>query len=481
MARREIHGAVRPLTVEPSTPQTMRRLPIAVAIAFVVIGASGGYLLGSPTDTANAAAPTDTAAPEATPTAPPTLAHYNWLKQRPAEAGQTAWAVSTVVGIEEYLYLLVSDDAEARSGRVLWRSSDGEVWDLIQLNFGSEVIVTDLDVYEGALMLSGWNGNAATVWRSQSLLNGADPVWTSVALPAGSPWIGDLVRESSVVNAEVNGSSEVVVVADMQLDITRSLLGLSGDSSVTSLLEYQELPDIAVADSRVWMKIVSPNGAKTIHTEDIPPTIKMTRVAGHYGTDVAGLQAGALWASSDGAHFEAVDLADLPVLPSPQAFEDIFVSTVADTSGMHQLWRTANGASWTPSTWVPPTGCGDWEGLAIGHPGLLVTSDDFGTICRTGNGTDWDVRLSASTKVSSASAVWIEGGTDGYLAVARNSLEQAVLTSTDGFHWNRVESSPDILGIRTFLIGERLVTIARPVGSARPRPLVVWVGEATDQ
>lgn len=470
---------MRPLTVKPERRNSPRRLPATVAGALLLIGASAGYLLGLPSDTAASIAPVTTAAPGAAPANQITPTQYDWLKQRPTSENQQAWAVYAATELVDHLYLLVADDGDFRNRRVLWRSADGETWDRLKLDLGAEVTVTDLDVDGSTLLLSGWDGDTAMVWRSQALAGGDEPQWLATPLPDVADGFGDVIGVS--VTSEINKSGEIVVSAEMGIDVTNTLLEFPAGQPVPNLLSYRELPEVAVADGRLWMRIVTADGDEQVHTQTIPKTIRVTSEAGHYGTEIRFLTAGALWVSADGARFSAVDLGDLAEIPSPQSFNDIFISVAANAGGAHELWSSADGSTWSPSSWVAPAACGDWQGVAIGGPGLLLSSDDFDTHCLSGSGTDWEIRPSASTKVSTMASVWIEGDDGGYLALARNSTESAVLTSSDGFHWDRVAFNEEILGIRTFAVGDRLVTSSRPFGTARPRPLVVWVGERSDQ
>lgn len=466
---------MRPLTVRPDRPPPPGRLPAVVVVALLVIGASAGYLLGLPNDTVDGAAPPTTAAPAIAPATQSTPAHYDWLEQQPTS--QDAWAVFTAVELGDYLYLLVANDPESPFGRSLWRSRDGAAWDLVELEFGPNAVVTDLDTYEETLLLSGWDGDNATIWRSQLLPQGETPRWTAATLPTTQPVFGDLAvgRGHPYVTSEINSQREIVVAMRAGIDLTDTLLDLLGGGPTTSLLDYPELPEVVVTNSRLWMRIVASDGTESVHTESIPATLRITPAAGRYGTEVAPLDTGALWTSTDGRSFAAVDLSALPVAPVPQPFNDIFVSTVAGSDGDATLWISASGQSWNPSGWLPPAECGGWQGVAVGNPGLLLASDEFDTLCRSGNGTDWEVRPSATTKVPSTTSVWIEGGRAGYLALAENSMERVVLTSNDGFTWDRVESTPEVMGSRTFRVGDRLVTTARG-DSLSAQPVVIWVG-----
>jgi hypothetical protein len=382
------------------------------------------------------------------------------------------------VELGDYLYLLVADDPDLPLGRSLWRSRDGGAWDLVELEFGPDAVITDLDTYEETLLLSGWKDTHATVWQSQLFPEGKTPRWTAVTLPTTQPSFGNLAigRGHPNVTAEINSEGEIVVAMQAGIDLTDTLVHLLGGGPATSLLDYPELPEIVVANSRLWMRIVNSDGTESVHTESIPATLRIAPAAGRYGTEVAPLDVGALWASTDGRSFAAVDLSGLPVAPVPQSFNDIFVSTVAGSDGRSVLWISADGHTWSPSGWIPPAECGGWQGVAIGDPGLLLASDEFDTLCRSGNGTDWEIRPSATTKVSSSASVWIEGGHDGYLALAQNSVEHVVLTSADGFNWDQVASTPAFLASRTFRVGDRLITTARG-DSLSPQPVVIRVGK----
>ncbi len=479
MAKKEPSNAVQPLTVRPVTP---RRLPAAMALALLAVGASAGYLFGLPNDTSEQSAQATTLAPATVPVASAaqtTPAHYNWLEQQPADTDQDAWAVHGAVELSDDMFLLVSEDYEHPFQRALWVSPDGETWNLVRLDLGPEVFITDLDTYDGALLLSGWHEGAAAVWRSQPLARSEEPVWTRWLLPATPLQFGNLRAEFSSVTSEINSGGELVVTTDAHIDLNDTLVGLGDD--IANLLEYGELPEIAVADSRLWMRIITKDGVESVFTEPIPPTVKIPAVSGHYGTDVRALPAGSMWTSNDGATFLPVDLSGVPAVPSPMAFDDIFVSVIADGTGTYELWSSASGATWTSSLWDAPAECGGWQGVAVGGNRLFLVNDVFDTICLSNSGTDWTVRSSVSTRLSSTAGVWIEGSPEGYLAAVRNSQESAVLTSNDGFQWHRVEMTPDILVTRMFLVGDRLVATARPVEGITPLPMIVWVGELEDQ
>jgi hypothetical protein len=451
-----------------------------IAVALLLAGGMAGYLFGLPGDTAvpgPAAATTTTVivpAPAATPL------RYQWLEQSPLGAEQDAWAVYAAEDLDDVIYLLVSDDYDSPLSRVLWRSLDGEQWELMPLDLGPGAQVTDLDVHGQSLLLSGWAGNIPTVWRSRPSSTTSDFDWIAVPLASDLTTVGLPMTEFASVTTVVNSAGRTVTTANVDISLEAKLLDLTKDPGVASLLHFAEFPEVAVSSTRVWMRIVDPDGEESVHTSQIPTTVRVRPVSGQYGIDVGALQAWAMWESTNAIEFTPIVLP--AVLTGPlqtMPFGDGFAATTTNDDGRTDLWTLA-GSAWTQSTWEVPAECGDWRRTAADGHRLLTISDNFDTACISEDGSNWVVRSSSPTAVSSAASIWIEGTGDGFIAIAGNSLEYAVLTSGDGLEWVPLNSTPDTLATRVFRVGDRLVTTARPVGSMTPRPVVIWVGNPTD-
>jgi hypothetical protein len=479
MAQRSNNQAVRPLA-ELRPQRGAPRLPGLVTIGLLVAGGMAGYLFGLPGDTAGAGAAITTTTGEPAPISSATPLPYQWLEQVPQESEQDAWAVHVAEELDGAIYLLVSDDPDSPLSRALWRSQDGQRWELLPLDFDARARVTDLDIYQQSLLLSGWVGSTPAIWRSQRIGTSGSPGWTATALSSGLDAVGRPVTEFSTVTTVVNSAGRTVTVAESQISLEDELLSLSDDPAIASLLHFEELPEVTVSSTRVWMRAVAPGGEELVRTSRIPNTVRVLPAAGHYGTDVPALQAWAMWESTDALGFSAVSIpAGLTNPLRPMPLSDGFVATTIDAPGDTELWA-ATEHGWEPSSWNSPAGCGGWGRTATDGKRLLTITDNFDTVCTSEDGAIWAIRTSPSTALSSQAAVWIEGTNGGFIATARNSLEYAVLTSRDGLEWQRVNATPDILGTRTFLVGDRLVTRARPDGSMTPRPMVVWVGEDPD-
>lgn len=478
MARQVDNGAVRPLG-ESRRQAEHQHLPGMIAVALIVAGGMAGYLFGLPGDTAlpAAATVTTTNVPAVEPLATPL--HYQWLEQSPMDSEQDAWAVHAAEDLNDVIYLLVSDDRYSPLSRVLWRSRDGKQWEVMPLDLGPGAQVTDLDVYGQSLLLSGWVGTTPTIWRSQASSTSTDIEWIAAPLVSDLDAVGLPITELSSINTVVNSAGSVVTTANVEINLEPSLLSLTEDPGVTSLLHFAEFPDVAVSSTRLWMRIVDPDGEESVHTIQIPTSVRVRPVSGQYGIDIGALQAWAIWGSTDATGFTPIDLP--AVLTGPlqtMPFGDSFAATTTSDGGGTDLWVLADSV-WTPSTWEVPAECGDWRRtVADGHR-LVTISDDFDTACISEDGLHWVVRASSSTAVSSPASIWIEGSGDGFIAMAGNSLEYAVLTSADGLEWVRVNTNPDTVATRVFRVGDRLVTTARPAGSMIPRPVVVWVGTPT--
>jgi hypothetical protein len=108
---------------------------------------------------------------------------------------------------------------------------------------------------------------------------------------------------------------------------------------------------------------------------------------------------------------------------------------------------------------------------------MLLINDDFDTVCVSENTFDWTVRESAGTSLATTGQVWATGTATGFLALARNSQEFAVLISANGLDWQPIDFATGLLGTHTFLVGDRLITNAMTNGPPPfGRRFSVWVG-----
>lgn len=477
MARETDSGSVRPLG-EPRRHPQHQRLPGLIAVALLAAGGTAGFILGLPGDTVRAEAITATTA-AAVPTPQVTPLPYQWLEQAPIDNDQDAWAVHAAVEFDDDIYLLVSDDFETPRRRALWRSGDGEQWETLPLDLGPAAQVTDLDVYGQTLLLSGWSGTTPTMWRSQSPAAKDGFNWISMPLASGLDTVGQPIAAWSDLTTIVNPQGRAVTTARVAISLEDRLLSMSRGAGVTSLLQLAELPQVAVAAGRLWMRTVAVDGDETVEMIQIPDTVGVKRGSGNYGTDIPALQAWAMWDSTDGFAFTPRGL-PTPLVDDlrPMPFGDSFVATTENDRGRTDLW-TLTDVGWEPSDWTVPAECGGWENTAADGALLLTISDNFDAICVSEDGATWAVNESPTTAVSSQATIWIEGVREGFLAMALNSMEIAVLTSDDGVGWAVVNSAPEILGSVAYRVGDRLIATARRSGEMQPQPVVVWVGEPT--
>ncbi len=400
-------------------------------------------------------------------------ARYDWMEQRRSSSAQQAWGLFGAVEIDDAMYLLVFSNVDSPTDRVLWRSENGIDWTEISLDLGADVVIHDLDVHDGALLLSGWNGEQTTIWRTEGRL-GVDLQWEELRLPGAVPSLGSVAAGESRVTTVVNGSGEIAVTARAQLEITEVLLAIADDPEMWSLLHLDSLPDVATSGQRLWARVVV-DGEERIHTETVPPTALFEPDSGAYGTGMGQVVTQSLWASADGRTFSAVDVSNFPSVPQPLAWGDTFVGAVAGGHDAPSLWVSADGLTWKPTETAPPEICGDWSRAAVAGTVVLLTSERFDMMCVTEDGRDWTVRESPATAIASTGQVWIEGGEAGFLALAIKPPELAAFVSSDGLDWQRVEFADSMPGTYALRVGDKLVTSAMTVGPTGRR-FRVWVG-----
>ena len=496
MADSPIEEASSP-TVRPATGA---RVSVATAAVLLLVGGLVGYSMSLPatqraTPTTMASA---VAAPVAAAAAPSlAMAQFDWKEQRPDPLKQRAWGVVAAVELDEVLFLLAFEDFQTSEQRVLWRSANGIDWTLLPLDFGRDVIVDDLDVYEGGLLLTGWNSGAPTIWRSDSPM-ARDVEWNVISLPTealpmptkavpqpteavplATENTGNLeeIRTSTAeIVTQINEAGEIVIASRVSGDITEMLLTLAGDPDAESLLHLENRPEIAASGQRLWAQVVGADGTTIIETLTIPSTVILEPTSGDYVSDVGLLTWGSLWMSSDGRAFAPVDLRGLPNLPTPEALGDGFVSAVERADRKHELWSSADGSHWTRTSLVPPSPCGTWESLAVGANRMMVSTPSFNLMCVSATGQEWEVHESPETAVSSTGSVWVEGVSGGFVAVVQNLSEFAVLISEDGLEWNMVAFEPGTVGAHAMLVGNRMVASSLMMQPGEGRRFSVWVG-----
>ncbi len=457
------------------------RISLLTALSLLLAGGFVGYFLGLPGSEIQSSAAATTAPPGALPDAAPTqqaFARYEWLEQTKTSPVQQAWGLFAAVDLDGSLYLLVFANVDPPGDRVLWRSEDGTNWTEIPLDLGDEFVVHDLDVIDDRLLLSGWHSGEPSLWSSQPL-PGTEPEWELMRLPGGVPRLGEIRAADSDVATEVNDAGEVTVAVTAHVEITELLLSYVDDPTVESLFHLDELPEVAAAGQRLWVRVTE-GGEESLHVVDLPNTTRLDEEAGRYGTEVGPIVSRSLWTSGDGLAFNAVDVSNVPAVPSPLAFGDIFVSTMAKPGDTLEVWASADGDSWSPGP-PPPSECGDWDSLAVAAPGLLLTNAAFDLMCVSATGIDWIVHESPQTAISTTGQVWLQGGDAGFLALAHNSREFAVLISADGFDWQPVQFAAGVLGTHTLQVGDTLVTSVmmiepEPAG----REFNIWVGLPED-
>ncbi len=457
------------------------RLSALTSVALLLIGGVVGYSLALPGTEAAPSPTTVTSAGEVTQSAvidapiEQATASYDWLEQQRSASAQQAWGLFGAVEVDDAMYLLVFSNIDAPTDRVLWRSENGTDWTEISLDLGEEVAIHDLDVHDGALLLSGWKDEQPTIWRTRGRL-GVELQWDEQPLPAAVPRLGSVAAGESEVTTVINEAGEVVVAVSARLEITDVLLRIADDPDVRSLRHLDAMPDFATSGQRLWARVMV-DGVERVHTEIVPPTAQLDADSGSYATGMGQVVARSLWASTDGGTFRAIDVASLPSVPLPLPWGDNFVGTVESGDGSAALWISADGVTWRPTETKPPAACGDWRRARIAGSSLLVTSEQFDTMCVTTDGRDWTVRDSPATAISSTGQVWVEGGESGFLALAIKSPELAVFVSDDGLDWRRVLFGDGMQGTHALRVGNKLVTSAMTLVESPPgRTFRVWVG-----
>ena len=211
----------------------------------------------------------------------------------------------------------------------------------------------------------------------------------------------------------------------------------------------------------------------------IPDPITVQPVSGSVGTRVTELTAWAMWTSADGTSFSPTDPLDgLDIAPTVSAFNDGFVATTwSPATDTFAVLSSADGAAWEPLAGQIPEECGNARPGVVGAAVLLVASKDFAHTCTTRDGASWQVHDTPQTTVADNAFLWITGNHTGFLALAANSQERAILESADGRAWKRIGFEPGIPTGSVILAGERVLNVARVGGQRMPRPWTMWVGQ----
>lgn len=475
MARRHPSTAVRPLGLEPKRSQG--RGPVRlIALALFVVGAAAGYLVGLPNDT--------TAAPgSATTTAPPVgsgssvvdVTDYVWTQQSSPEFTPRLWAVHTAIEFDGYIYALITDDIQNRTSRALWRTADGAEWEQLALELGSAAVATDLDILEGRLVVSGWDGSRPTIWTSSAIGEMTDLTWRPTGLAGGELPIGQLVPVFSEVRTEINSAGEHVVVAAMQYSIDPQDFQTGSEPIGSGTPE----PEIAIHKSQIWTRTVDTAGQEVVDVVPIPAPITVQPISGPVGTRVTELSAWAMWVSPDGTNYSAIDpIEGLDLAPDVSAFNDGFVaSTLTLATRTYEILISTDGTVWNPISGPVPERCGRTRPGVVGAAVLLVANEDFSETCTTPDGISWQVNPTPHTTVSDNAFLWIAGNETGFLALAVNSQGHPVLESADGITWRRIGLEPAMAIGGAYLAGERVINVARAGGQSPPRPWTMWVGQ----
>ena len=481
MKRGHLEEAVRPLGERPAHREPRSR-PGLVATALVVIGAAAGYLVGLPAETSADLVPTTTApgAVAAGGTTTP-VADYDWVTPSGPSTRSPTWRVIAATDFEGDIYVLVLDDFEDRRLRSVWRSPDGADWEPVPLDFGTDVIVTDLDVHDGSLLLSGWDGGRPALWSSPEGVS-AQTRWEQILLPGESLSDASLIEGASAVSTEVNAAGEIVVVADLEYEISDLALSLSSDPAVESVLQFDEWPKVAVTDDLRWIRIVDPGGSETVQVIETPAELSIRPLGGRLGVDITGLEAWRAWTSDDGSLFEPVLMPEeVTRTPRIMALGDGFVASAPTETLDFALLHSADGAGWESWTGDIPDECGSQKAAAAANGMVLLVSKNFDHSCTTDDGTTWLVHPSPRTIISSNGFVGVDGGNKGFLVTSLNSVENAVLESPDGVNWRRVGFADGIIGGRSIPVGDRILTIARSGFAGGQRSWTVSVGTMTDR
>ncbi len=473
MARRPTETAVRPLGKPERPSPTRRRLPV-ISLALFTLGAAAGYLLGLTGESTAADAPTT---PTST-TAPPVgagapglgIAEYEWTRQIPPERNPNLWAIYQAVEFEGAIYLLIVDDIRNRISRALWKSDNGATWEQMTLDLGDDAVATDLDIYRGRLMISGWLGDRPAIWHAETVGEGAKVDWSLTSLPSASFPLGELQRVFSRVTTEVNGADEISVVASMQHAVDPDVVAGGSD--------YMERPEMVVTGSSIWTKTIDGSGAVHARAIEIPDSFATKPVSGVAGTDVIEIQTWSSWHSADGNTFYPSAVDGSHGVPVVRALGDRFVASVPGWGDdRYTLLLSADGATWDRSPIQPPYECGHPRPVAVGPAGLLLASETFDHTCTSRDGTRWQIEEVPETAVARGTFVWFDGNESRFLAIAFNANERAVLVSRDGVTWEKVSQADGMSGGSELLAGGRLVAANRTGTRTSPNPWTVWVGE----
>lgn len=449
-----------------------------MTLALFVVGAATGYLIGLPSETTASPDSVTTTASPADGSSIAGVTEYSWTRQSSPEFTPRLWAVHSAVEVDGYIYALITDDIQNRVSRALWRTADGAEWEPVPLDLGQSAVATDLDVREESLVMSGWEESRPTIWTSNPLDGTTRLTWQPTHLDEGELPLGQLVPVFSEVRTAINSAGEHVVVAAMQYSLDRYDLQPGGEPNGSGA----PTPEIAVHGSQIWTRTIGATGREVVNVIPIPDPITVQPTSGQVGTRVTELSAWAMWVSADGRSFSAIDPIDgLDLAPDVSAFHDEFVaSTLTLATNTYDVLASADGSTWTPVAEPVPEQCGRTRPGVVGAAVLLVASDDFAHTCTSPDGASWRVHSTPQTAVSENAFVWITGNDTGFLALAINSQERAVLESADGIAWRRIGLEPGMAIGGAYLAGERVLNVARVGGRQTPRPWSMWVGQRLD-
>lgn len=452
----------------------MRRPLPVIAVALFTLGAAAGYLLALTGESNAATAPTSTTSTTAPPVGAgaPGLgtAEYEWVKQIPPERNPNLWAIHAAVELEGDIYLLIVDDIRDRISRALWRSNDGATWEQMTLDLGADAVATDLDVYRGRLLISGWLGDRPAVWHSGTNAEGAAIEWSLTSLPSAAFPLGELQRVFSRVTTEVNSADEIAVVASMKYAVDPDVVAGGSD--------YLQRPELVVTGSSIWTKTIDASGAVHMGAMEIPEAFATNPVSGVAGTDVIEIQAWSNWYSDDGHTFATSAVDGSHGVPIIRGLEEGFVASAPPWGEQRfTLLSSADGATWERSPIQPPHECGHTRPVTVGPAGLFLASETFDHTCTSSDGAQWKIEEVPETAVAQGAFVWFDANERRYLAIAFNTNERAVLVSQDAVTWEKVSQERGMSGGSAFLAGNRLVAANRTGTRNSPNPWTVWVGE----
>lgn len=437
-----------------STPSRVARLSWWVMAVVIGAGATLGFLTtrSQPTGANLAEDATVTTLVRRSSQAP---VRYEWT-----EVELPGGFLMTTAELDGSLFVLLDTDG---SDRALWTSEAGDTWREIDLELGPDVRITDVDVDQDSLILSGSVAGAPTLWMSVPGRSIDGMSWLVVALELAGAELGPILADRTTTVTAVNDEGEVFTNAIVERDVSGSLSTQAVDG---------QAPELEVSAGRIWVRQIDNNGDPVLQTLEIPAGANATD---YENGNLDQFNFWSSWVSRDGIEFDmVVGETRLPNPPFAFGYRSNFLTKASDRDNVG-LWQTASGQGWVDTTWQPPPECGGWDTVAVSGKRMLLISPLRSTACVSDNGADWELVPTGLSPAPQGPSRPVIGGPSGFLILTADTTDWLV-SSRDGITWETIEAPASKLTPLVQFVGDHVLAtgIADPSGDP-----TWWLGTPT--